>query len=158
VFDVVSLQPPALRSTAFDLKVGACKAPLDSLRQGASRTKRLAIGEDLASMRIISYLIVALITAICLAFAFANRDFVTINFDPLGGNQLPPVAAPQYLVILIAVAIGVVAGSVATWFRQGANRRRAREALREAERLRAELRAAHASTAVTNVVPLARQA
>ena len=109
-------------------------------------------------MRIINYLIVALITAICLAFAFANREVVTINFDPLGGAQLPPVSAPQYLVLLIAVAVGVIAGSVVTWFRQGKHRRQAREAVREAERLRSELRAARAATAVAPVVPLARQA
>jgi uncharacterized integral membrane protein len=109
-------------------------------------------------MRIINYLIVALITAVCLAFAFANRDFVTINFDPLGGAQLPPVAAPQYLVILIAAAVGVVAGSVATWFKQGKHRRRAREASREAERLQNELRAARAATGAAPVVPLARRA
>jgi hypothetical protein len=90
-------------------------------------------------MRVLKYLIAAPIAALILVFAFANREWVTIYFDPIGGSGLAPVPAPQYAVLLIAAALGVIAGSVTTWVGQGWRRRALREAEAEAARLRQEL-------------------
>ena len=107
-------------------------------------------------MRLLKFIVIIPVAAILLSFAFANRESVTIYFDPLGGATLPPVEAPAYLVLLIAVALGVVAGSLATWIGQGKHRRRARQAEAEADRLRYDVQAARATPAPT--LPLARQA
>jgi hypothetical protein len=90
-------------------------------------------------MRLLKFLIVAPIAALLLIFAFANREWVTIKFDPIGGSGLEPIQAPEYAVLLIAAGLGVVAGSVATWLGQGWRRRALREAEAEAARLRQEL-------------------
>ncbi len=99
-------------------------------------------------LRLLKYLIIIPLAVIFLAFAYANRHFVAVSFDPLDDAGAGPYAlqGPLFVVILGAVAIGVIAGSVATWFGQGRNRRAARENRAEAERLRADLQAARAAT------------
>ncbi len=97
-------------------------------------------------MRFLKYIFLALLAAVILVFAFANREMVTIYFDPIGGHGLDPVAAPEYLALLAALALGVVAGSVTTWIGQGRHRRAAREARAEAARLRQELSQRFAAT------------
>jgi membrane protein YqaA with SNARE-associated domain len=105
-------------------------------------------------MRLLKYLFLAPVAALILVFAFANREWVTINFDPTGLSGLAPMEAPEFLVLLITAAFGVVAGGMTTWIGQGRHRRAARDAQTEAARLRAELQAARLGPAA----PLARQA
>ena len=76
------------------------------------------------------------VAAVLIAFLFANRDAVTIAFDPIGGHGLEPVRTPIYVALLAAAGVGVVAGSVATWIGQSRHRRAAREAEAEIARLR----------------------
>ncbi len=90
-------------------------------------------------MRLLRLLVAAPIAAVILAFAFANREWVTVNFDPVGGHGLEPVQVRQYVVMLVAAGLGVVAGSVTTWLDQSWRRRALREAEAEAARLRQEL-------------------
>ena len=94
-------------------------------------------------MRLVRYVFLIPIGAALLAFGFANREWVTINFDPVG-DTIPPVAAPLYLALFAAAAAGVVCGGVATWMGQHRHRRAARAAEAEAARLRDELDAARA--------------
>jgi uncharacterized integral membrane protein len=98
-------------------------------------------------MRLLKYLILAPVAALILVFAFANREQVTIYFDPIGGHGLDPVQAPEYVALLLALALGVVAGSAVTWIGQGRHRRAARRAEAEAARLRQELQAARFAAA-----------
>ena len=73
-------------------------------------------------------------------FAVANRHFVTVSVDPL--NSSTPavgVTLPLFVVIIVVAILGVLAGGVATWFRQGHWRRAAKLHDAEARRLRAEL-------------------
>lgn len=90
-------------------------------------------------------LLAAPVAAVLIAFLFANREWVTISFDPIGGHGLKPVQMPQYVALLVAAGVGVVAGSAATWLGQSRHRRAAREAEAEAARLR-------------NAAPIARRA
>ncbi len=92
-------------------------------------------------MRLLKFIVIAPLAALILTFAYANRQWVTIYFDPTGGSGLKPVPAPQYAVLLIAMALGVVIGGVSTWMGQAKHRRAAREARAEAARLRGELQA-----------------
>lgn len=104
-------------------------------------------------MRLLKFLILTPLAALILVFAFANREDVTINFDPFGVTGLAPKQAPAFFVLLIAVAVGALAGGVTSWIGQGRHRRAAREAQAEAARLRSELHAAHLGAAPS----LARQ-
>lgn len=73
------------------------------------------------------------------AFAVANRQGVTVSFDPFA-TDIPAFAlsGPLFVVIILTVVVGVVLGGVATWFGQGRHRRGMRALRRENESLRAE--------------------
>ena len=77
---------------------------------------------------------------IFIIFAVANRHLVTVSFDPFDSVE-PSVAVKLPLfVVIIAVAIaGVVAGGLATWFRQRHWRRSARRHEAEARQARAQM-------------------
>ncbi len=83
-------------------------------------------------------------------FAVANRHFVTVSFDPFNSTT-PTVAVrlPLFVLIIAVAILGVLAGGIATWFRQGHWRRAARhhEAdARVAKSQLADLRASHAAS------------
>ena len=86
-----------------------------------------------------------------LAFAIANRSLVTVSFDPFGSND-PAAGAtmPLFLVIVIFAVLGVLAGGVASWFRQGHWRRAARNFEADATHARAELADLRARIATTS--------
>jgi uncharacterized integral membrane protein len=73
-------------------------------------------------------------------FAVANRHLVTVSFDPFNSTT-PAVAVtlPLFVVIIAVAVIGVIAGGMATWFRQGRWRRAARQHEAEARQARAQL-------------------
>ena len=73
-------------------------------------------------------------------FAVANRHLVTVSFDPF--NSVTPTVAvtlPLFVVIIAVAMLGVIAGGMATWFRQGRFRRAARQSEAEARQMRTEL-------------------
>jgi len=76
---------------------------------------------------------------IIVAFAVANRQVVTVSFDPFDHAQPAfSLAMPLYVLILALVIAGVILGGVAAWMRQGKWRGRARQAETQARELRAE--------------------
>jgi len=73
-------------------------------------------------------------------FAVANRHLVTVSFDPF--NSATPMVAvklPLFVVIIAVAMLGVAAGGMAVWFRQGRWRRAARQSEADARRARAQL-------------------
>jgi uncharacterized integral membrane protein len=73
-------------------------------------------------------------------FAVANRHLVTVSFDPF--NSVTPTVAvtlPLFVVIIAVAMLGVLAGGMATWFRQGRWRRSARQHEAEARQMRTQL-------------------
>jgi uncharacterized integral membrane protein len=75
-------------------------------------------------------------------FAVANREIVTVSFDPFNSAQ-PAIAlkTPMFILVFVLVGIGVVVGGVAAWLKQHKWRTRARRAEAEARDLRARLEA-----------------
>ena len=73
-------------------------------------------------------------------FAVANRHLVTVSFDPFN-SATPTVAVtlPLFVVIIAVAMLGVLAGGMATWFRQGRWRRAARQSEAEASQMRTHL-------------------
>ena len=73
-------------------------------------------------------------------FAVANRHLVTVSFDPF--NAATPtvsVTLPLFVLIIAVAMLGVVAGGMASWFRQGRWRRAARQHEAEARQMRTQL-------------------
>ena len=92
-----------------------------SLRR--ERRRRIAHGSLSSKLVVIVPIAIAL-----LAFAFANRQIVTVSFDPLPSGDVPAfaVSLPLFVVLILTAMLGVVAGGVAVWFAQGRHRRAAR--------------------------------
>src|SRR5262249_1436758 len=80
---------------------------------------------------------------VIVGFAVANRQIVTISFDPFDATH-PSLAltAPLFILIFVLVGLGVLIGGVAAWIRQHKWRARVRAAEAEARDLRARLDAA----------------
>lgn len=73
-------------------------------------------------------------------FAVANRHLVTVSFDPFNTvNPAVGITMPLFAVIIAVAIAGVVAGGVATWFRQRTWRRAARRHEADARQARNEL-------------------
>ena len=74
---------------------------------------------------------------ILVALAVANREAVTFTMDPFNpGNPALSVQTPLFVLLFAALAIGLIVGGLATWFRQGHYRRLARQRAQEADALR----------------------
>jgi uncharacterized integral membrane protein len=97
-------------------------------------------------VRFLKLVLIAPIAILLLIFAFANRHFVTVSFDPFSSGDIPAFAiqAPLFVVLIVAAMLGVVAGGAATWLAQGKHRRAARQNAFEADKWRAEAEAAKA--------------
>jgi uncharacterized integral membrane protein len=87
--------------------------------------------------KIVTIIIVVPLAVIIIAFAVANRQTVTVSFDPFSMTT-PAYAAslPLFVLIFVLVILGVIIGGMAAWLRQGKWRRLAR-------RLDADVRALH---------------
>ncbi len=92
--------------------------------------------------RVVAAIILVPLAIIIVVFAVANRQNVTISFDPFGGDM--PVASltlPLFVLILGLLIVGVVIGGVAAWLGQGKWRGAARRFEREMLVLRGKLSA-----------------
>ncbi len=85
--------------------------------------------------RIVTAIIVVPLAVVIVAFAVANRQAVTVSFDPFSAVS-PAYAAtlPLFAVIFAVLILGVLIGGIAAWLGQSKWRRAAR-------RLDADLRA-----------------
>jgi uncharacterized integral membrane protein len=91
-------------------------------------------------------LIVVPLGLLFVVFAVANRHFVTVSFDPF--NTRDPsvgVTMPLFAVIIAVAILGVMAGGIATWFRQRHWRRAARQHEADARQAKTELAELRAS-------------
>ncbi|MCC2112099.1 MAG: DUF1049 domain-containing protein [Hyphomicrobiales bacterium] len=89
--------------------------------------------------RFLAYLIAIPVAIALIVFAVANRNPITISFDPTAAETpLATIDLPLYLALFAALILGVVIGGAATWFGQGKWRRRARERHYEAAKWRFE--------------------
>jgi uncharacterized integral membrane protein len=97
--------------------------------------------------RFLTVLVLIPLGVIFIAFAVANRHQVTVSFDPFDSTNPSLSIAPPLFVVIIAVAIlGVLAGGIATWFRQRHWRRAARQHEADARAARAQLAELRGST------------
>jgi uncharacterized integral membrane protein len=76
---------------------------------------------------------------LAIAFAVGNHGSVSISFDPFSETPGYTVDVPLFVVVFIALILGVLAGGFATWLGQGRHRRAARMHRRDVERLRSDI-------------------
>ena len=90
--------------------------------------------------KIVTGIIVVPLAIIIVAFAVANRQMVTVSFDPFSSAS-PAYAAtlPLFVLIFILLILGVVVGGVAAWIGQAKWRRGARALDDEVRKLRSEV-------------------
>ena len=78
--------------------------------------------------KIVSALIVVPLAIVIIVFAVANRQPVTVSFDPFSSSS-PAYAAtlPLFVVIFTVLIVGVLVGGIAAWIGQAKWRRAARK-------------------------------
>jgi uncharacterized integral membrane protein len=87
--------------------------------------------------RFVLIAIIVPVAIVLVALAVANREPVAFTFDPFNpGNPALTVTWPLFIFLIVALALGVVIGSVTTWIKQGRYRKLARQRSLEAETLR----------------------
>lgn len=94
--------------------------------------------------RIVGWVVLVPLSVALVVFALANRQAVSINFNPFAAPadpNMPGFGVPMFLVIFGVLLVGVVLGGIATWFAQAPHRRDERTYRRESERLNRELEA-----------------
>jgi len=80
------------------------------------------------------------LAAVLIAFAVANRQIVTVSFDPFDAAQPAYAAAlPLFVLIFVLVIFGVLLGGIVTWLRQARWQWAARRAENENRELRLQL-------------------
>lgn len=87
--------------------------------------------------KFLSGLVLVPLALMLVVFAVANREFVTLSFDPF--NAADPalsVRLPLFVLLIAAAMLGVVAGGFATWVRQRHWRRSARRSEAELRHMR----------------------
>ena len=82
--------------------------------------------------KFIAAIILIPLAILMVMFAVANRGSVAISLDPFSANAPAlTVHMPLFLLLLIALIVGVLAGGIAAWLRQAKWRRAARRLDRE---------------------------
>ena len=99
-------------------------------------------------MRVLYWLATALVALVCVVFAVSNRAGVTLTFWPLSFD----LAAPLYLVVLLALLAGFLVGLLVAWVWSWGARRVARQRARRIEALERDLAASEQRAKSTAVV------
>jgi lipopolysaccharide assembly LapA-like protein len=89
--------------------------------------------------RILRWTIGLPIAIIVVSFAIANRQWITVSFDPFSRDA--PFAAmdmPLWALFFCGVFFGLIAGWIACWIAQSKWRRSARDTRRELARTQSE--------------------
>ena len=95
-------------------------------------------------MRYIRYLVLGVLAIVLITIALANRQPLTLRLLPeeltglLGFSW--QITLPAFILILLAIAAGILLGFVWEWIREHKHRRDANQQRKERERLEREVR------------------
>jgi uncharacterized integral membrane protein len=90
-------------------------------------------------MRFVKLIIFVPIAIVLIVLSVANRHAVTVALNPFRPeDNVLALTLPLFVLLLLVLMIGVVLGSMVTWFSQGKHRKRAREEAHEARKWRDE--------------------
>ena len=83
--------------------------------------------------KIVNILVLIPVGIVLIVLSVANRQSVTLALNPFRPeDSVLSVSAPFFVYLFLAVILGMVIGSLATWFTQGKYRKRARVEASEA--------------------------
>lgn len=89
--------------------------------------------------RILKIVVIVPVAIILIVLSVANRHLVTLALNPFRPqDSLMSLSLPFFVFLFIALMIGVLIGSSATWLTQGRHRKRARDEAQEARKWREE--------------------
>ena len=92
--------------------------------------------------KIVTVLILVPLAVVIVAFAVANRQTVTVSFDPFdSAHPAYSASLPLFALIFVLVILGAFIGGFAAWLRQSKWRRAARRLEFDLRELRAEIEA-----------------
>jgi uncharacterized integral membrane protein len=90
--------------------------------------------------RILLVVIVVPVAVVLIALAVANRTAVAFTLDPFNpGNPALTLQLPLFVMLFLALGVGLLIGSFATWWKQGRYRKDARAKAREVQSLMQEI-------------------
>ena len=103
--------------------------------------------------KVVTIFILVPLAIVILMFAMANRELISVSFDPFDSVQ-PAFALklPLFVLIFVLVGLGVLIGGTASWLKQHKWRSRARQAESEARTLRSQLDAQRPRTTLPATV------
>jgi len=80
------------------------------------------------------------VAVVAIAFCVANRESITVSFDPIHHDQpWASLAMPLWVLFFSGIFVGLIAGWISAWLNQGRWRKAAREHRAELLRREAEL-------------------
>ncbi|MFC3071655.1 LapA family protein [Shinella pollutisoli] len=83
--------------------------------------------------KLVNVLVLIPVGIVLIVLSVANRQSVTLALNPFRPeDSMLSLTAPFFVYLFLAVILGMVIGSLATWFSQGKHRKRARTEAREA--------------------------
>jgi uncharacterized integral membrane protein len=90
--------------------------------------------------KLVTAFILVPLLIVLVMFAVANRQYVTVSFDPFD-TEHPAYALkpPLFILMFVLIAVGAVIGGISTWVGQRKWRARARRAEREVHALHEQL-------------------
>ena len=88
--------------------------------------------------RILRWAVGLPIVIMVVAFAVANRKWVTLSFNPFT-QDMPSIDMPLWLLFFLGIFVGAVVGWTGAWLAQGKHRKAARDARSEVSKLQVEL-------------------
>ena len=92
--------------------------------------------------KIVAAIILVPLAVIIVAFAVANRQTVSVSFDPTSvASPAYVVHLPLFIVIFAVLILGVIVGGMAAWLGQSAWRRTARKLDADMRSLHGEIEA-----------------
>ena len=96
--------------------------------------------------RLIKFLIFAPLAVFMIAISVANREVITLSFDPFSATD-PALflSVPLFWIIFASLFIGVIIGGFIVWMKQGRFRKEARDQKFEAAKARHEVKKAQAA-------------
>ncbi|MCP4318441.1 MAG: LapA family protein [Hyphomicrobiales bacterium] len=89
--------------------------------------------------KLINFIILVPVAIILIVLSVANRNIVTLALNPFDpSDSVLSINSPFFVFLFAALMIGMVIGSLATWFKQGRYRKKARQEAKEAVRWHTE--------------------
>ena len=104
--------------------------------------------------RIVLIVVFVPLAIILIALAVANRAPAAFTFDPFNpGNPALTIQLPLFFLLFAALAVGMIIGSLATWFKQGRYRKAARQRGIEAQAARDAAQRQNRTTVSSTALP-----